>query len=194
LASALLGEGDAARRLADQELALARDWGAPGPVAEALRVQARLADSEASAAPLLAEAVDLLRNSPERLGLAQTLLDQGRALAELDLAAARKSLRESYETAVDCGLDVLAPDIRRELQALGGRVPRTRSSGIDGLTDSERRVAVLAAQGRKNREIAAELFVQTRTVEIHLTNAYRKLGIEGRDALGEVFVTTTARA
>ncbi|MFG2480738.1 ATP-binding protein [Streptomyces fagopyri] len=192
LALVRLGEREEARRLIDQELELARGWGAPGPVAEALRVRAKLADSSESAVPLLAEAVDVLRLSQERLSLPQALFDHGCALAELDPAAARKSLRESYELAMECGLDALSSDSQRELLALGGRAPRTRSSGIDSLTDSERRVAVLAAQGRKNREIAAALFVQTRTVEIHLTNAYRKLGIEGRSALGEVFPPTIA--
>ncbi|HKH51123.1 MAG TPA: helix-turn-helix transcriptional regulator, partial [Mycobacterium sp.] len=48
---------------------------------------------------------------------------------------------------------------------------------------SEHRVAGLAAGGRSNRDIAQALFVTPKTIEVHLTNAYRKLGVDGRAAL-----------
>jgi DNA-binding NarL/FixJ family response regulator len=51
------------------------------------------------------------------------------------------------------------------------------------LTPSERRVADLAASGHTNNEIAQALFVTPKTVEVHLTNTYRKLGIRARTAL-----------
>jgi DNA-binding CsgD family transcriptional regulator len=50
----------------------------------------------------------------------------------------------------------------------------------DELTPSERRIAELAAAGASNREIAASLFLSVRTVETHLTSAYRRLGISSR--------------
>lgn len=57
------------------------------------------------------------------------------------------------------------------------------------LTASELRTAKLAAEGLSNKEIAHRLFVSLRTVETHLTHAYDKLRIPGRDelaaALGE---------
>jgi DNA-binding CsgD family transcriptional regulator len=58
-----------------------------------------------------------------------------------------------------------------------------RLSGADALTPSERRVAELAAAGRSNPEIAHLLFVTRRTVETHLTSAYRKLDVRSRDEL-----------
>jgi DNA-binding CsgD family transcriptional regulator len=54
---------------------------------------------------------------------------------------------------------------------------------VSSLTASELRVAGLAADGSTNREIAQALFVTTATVEFHLRNAYRKLGISGRPGL-----------
>jgi DNA-binding CsgD family transcriptional regulator len=56
-------------------------------------------------------------------------------------------------------------------------------TGVSGLTASERRAVSLAASGRTNRQIAEGLFLSIRTVEIHLTNAYRKLGIARRSEL-----------
>jgi DNA-binding CsgD family transcriptional regulator len=53
----------------------------------------------------------------------------------------------------------------------------------DGLTPAERRVAALAASGRTNREIAAVLAVSAKSVEWHLGNVYRKLGIRSRKDL-----------
>ena len=58
-------------------------------------------------------------------------------------------------------------------------------SGIDALTPSERRIAQLAAAGHSNREIAQALFVTQKTVEMHLSNAYRKLGVRSRGELPE---------
>jgi DNA-binding CsgD family transcriptional regulator len=51
------------------------------------------------------------------------------------------------------------------------------------LTPSEYRVARLAASGLTNRDIAQQLFVTVKTVELHLGNTYRKLGVSGRDQL-----------
>ena len=51
------------------------------------------------------------------------------------------------------------------------------------LTTNERRVASLAAEGRSNREIAQALYVSRKTVEKHLTAAYKKLGASAREEL-----------
>ena len=73
--------------------------------------------------------------------------------------------------------------VRSELYASGAR-PRTAAlTGVGALTASERRVATLAAGGQTNREIAQALFVTPKTVEVHLSNAYRKLDIRSRREL-----------
>jgi len=58
-----------------------------------------------------------------------------------------------------------------------------RTRWADGLTDREREVTTLVGRGWTNPEIAAELFVSTKTVEYHLRNVYGKLGLRGRRAL-----------
>jgi DNA-binding CsgD family transcriptional regulator len=59
-------------------------------------------------------------------------------------------------------------------------------SGPEALTPAEFRVARLAAEEAKtNRDVAQALFITMRTVEVHLTNAYRKLGITSRRELRE---------
>jgi DNA-binding CsgD family transcriptional regulator len=70
-----------------------------------------------------------------------------------------------------------------ELEASGARRPQLPLSGPEALTPSELRVARMAADGMSNREIAQALFVTRKTVEVHLTSAYRKLDIGGRRQL-----------
>jgi DNA-binding CsgD family transcriptional regulator len=69
---------------------------------------------------------------------------------------------------------------RTELGRVGGR---TRE---EGLSQAERRVVTLVAQGRTNREVAAALYLSERTVESHLTHAYAKLGVRSRTELARV--------
>ncbi|HYC82762.1 MAG TPA: helix-turn-helix transcriptional regulator, partial [Solirubrobacterales bacterium] len=64
----------------------------------------------------------------------------------------------------------------------GARLRRT-TGGPEALTPSELRVAELAAEGQTNREIAQALFLSEKTIESHLGNVYRKLGIRSRREL-----------
>jgi len=68
---------------------------------------------------------------------------------------------------------------RAELARIGGRAP---SRGE--LTEAERRIALLVAEGRRNREVAAELYLTEHSVETALSRIYRKLGIRSRVELG----------
>jgi DNA-binding CsgD family transcriptional regulator len=56
-------------------------------------------------------------------------------------------------------------------------------SGVESLTPSEQRIAAMAAQAMTNRDIAQALFVTPKTVEMHLNNIFRKLGISSRTQL-----------
>jgi DNA-binding CsgD family transcriptional regulator len=116
---------------------------------------------------------------------------EGHSLAELGAVlrrsghprAAREPLRRALEIARDFGGEALARRAREELVASGARPRRERPPGAPQLTEGELRVARMAAQGRTNREIAEALFLAPRTVETHLTHAYRKLEITSRAEL-----------
>src|SRR6185295_7525350 len=99
---------------------------------------------------------------------------------------AREPLRRALEIADGCAADSLVEHIRSELYATGARPRTTALGGVDALTASERRVATFAAEGQSNRDIAQALFVTPKTVEVHLSNAYRKLGIRSRRELAGV--------
>jgi DNA-binding CsgD family transcriptional regulator len=81
------------------------------------------------------------------------------------------------------GANLLSEEAHEELLAAGARPRRLVLSGADALTPSERRIAAMAAEGLSNREIAQALFVTPRTVEMHLSSAFRKLGISSRTQL-----------
>jgi DNA-binding CsgD family transcriptional regulator len=137
--------------------------------------------------PELREAVAVLEQSPARLELARALAALGGALRRTrDPTGAREPLRRALELAAACGADGLVEEVRAELHATGLRPRTTALGGVGSLTASERRVADLAAAGRSNREIAQTLYVTPKTVEVHLSSAYRKLGISSRHGLAEV--------
>ncbi|MFL5885651.1 MAG: LuxR C-terminal-related transcriptional regulator, partial [Thermoleophilaceae bacterium] len=133
---------------------------------------------------LLAEAADVLADAPARLERARALTDLGAALRQANRRiAAREPLRLALDLADACGARPLAERARQELRAAGGRPRRPRTSGVEALTASERRIAAMAARGMSNPEIAQALFVTKKTVEAHLGGAYRKLGIRSRTQL-----------
>jgi len=132
----------------------------------------------------LREAVDVLAETSARVEHAKALAALGTALRHARQPGdAREPLRGALELADACGADALSERVRSELYATGTR-PRTSAlRGVEALTASERRVAALAAEGRTNRDIAQALFVTPKTVEVHLSSAYRKLGIRSRRQL-----------
>jgi DNA-binding CsgD family transcriptional regulator len=172
-----------AHQLAFEELELARIWGAPRALGRALRA-AGLVEGGREGLGLLQEAVEVLDESPVRLELAKALTELGAALRRgKRRSEARDVLRRAVELATICGAAPLAARAETELLATGARPRRIALSGVDSLTPSERRVAQTAAEGLMNREIAQALFVTPKTVEVHLSSVYRKLGISSRSQL-----------
>jgi DNA-binding CsgD family transcriptional regulator len=107
---------------------------------------------------------------------------------------ARQPLREAVEIALAKGAGAIARTAHEELLATGAKPRRLRQSGTEALTATERRVAAMAAEGLSNREIAQALFVSEKTVETHLGNTYRKLGINARTHLTETLIANPSDA
>jgi DNA-binding CsgD family transcriptional regulator len=183
LAHLALGQSEPARRLADEELELARAFGAPRALGVAKRAAGVIAGGDRGAS-LLREAIDEFERGDARLERARALADLGALLRRRNRRTeARELLREALDTAHRAGAKPLARQAETELRATGARPRRVVLTGLDSLTASERRIAELAAQGLTNREIAQTLFITARTVEGHLTSVFRKLMLDSRDEL-----------
>ncbi|MEU5049269.1 AAA family ATPase [Streptomyces sp. NPDC021096] len=188
-ALALVGLGQPARALdlAEEELRHARTWGTPRAVGRALRAHG-VAMGCRRGLDSLHEAVAVLRQAPAPVELIETLLDLGRA--RIAAGNGRKGRDDLYE-AHTLALRLLAPDpagrlLRATENALrtgGARRANRVTTGSAALTGAERRIVELAATGQTNTEIGAALHLARRTVETHLTNAYRKLGVTRRTQL-----------
>jgi DNA-binding CsgD family transcriptional regulator len=92
---------------------------------------------------------------------------------------ARQALHQALAVFEVLGAAPWSARARDELRRVGGRRPPG-----DELTEAERRVAMLAAAGHRNKEIAGRLFIEVGTVEAHLSRVYRKLGVRSRTELG----------
>jgi DNA-binding CsgD family transcriptional regulator len=127
----------------------------------------------------LETAVELHRGMDVPFERARTLLVLGTVLRHAKRKrAAREALDESLGVFERLGARPWAERARAELASISGRPAATGE-----LTPTEERVARLAAAGRTNREIAESLFLSVRTVETHLTHAYRKLRVRSRTEL-----------
>lgn len=162
-------EADAAR--------VAREW----VLAQATRCRGLVAAAEgevARAAFLLDRAVVQAEEVGDPFGTARALLGLGIVRRR---ARKKRGAREAIEAALDgferLGAANWAEKARGELGRIGGRRRE------EGLTPAERRVAVLVAEGRTNREVAAALFLSERTVASHLSHVYAKLGVRSRTEL-----------
>jgi ATP/maltotriose-dependent transcriptional regulator MalT len=185
-AMAMLGDTGEAEALAEEELALARAIGAPGPIGRTLRTLGAIRGNGGGLETLQA-AVEVLEGSQAALERARSLVDFGAALRRSGRRRdAREPLRAGLDLARRCGAEVLVARAAREAKLAGARPRRTALHGVDSLTTRERQVATLAAEGLSNREIAETLVVTVKTVEWHLKHTYRKLGVGSRQDLGEL--------
>jgi ATP/maltotriose-dependent transcriptional regulator MalT len=193
LAAMAIGEHAPARRLSDEELDLARAFGAPRALGVALRAAGLVAGGQRGQV-LLGEAIEVLAGPDNRLEQARALADLGSLLRRNNRRVeARQLLRQAVDAAHHAGAAALARQAETELRATGARPRRVLLSGLEALTASERRIAELAADGLTNREIAQTLFVTAATVEGHLTNVFQKLDVHARTALPAALATPTQR-
>lgn len=190
-ALANLGEHDAAVALLEEELGVAERWGAGRQIGSTLRTLACVQRDPDLRLELLERAVGILEPTEARMDLATALVDLGAEVRRRNRkAACREALKRGMNLAHECGAKALAERARTELRASGVRPRRTSLNGPESLTESERRVVELARAGLTNREIAGKLYVTVKTVEVHLSSCYRKLGIKGRRELPVVFPDT----
>lgn len=144
------------------------------------RVEGQLAPARAAHAAALAQsdaaALEAVSDDFETMGA-----DLLAAEASADAAVARHQAGEQREAA--------AAERRAGILAERCEDPATPAlQAIElraRLTTSEREAAVLAAAGRSNKEIAAQLYLSSRTVENRLQRVYEKLGISGRAELAD---------
>jgi DNA-binding CsgD family transcriptional regulator len=179
-ASALAGDLPTCERLSAQLDSQAAALGVPWVDAAATRGHGllALAAGDQVAGEALGAAAAAFDSLGYRLDAARAAFLRGRALRRAGRRGeASTVLAEARDRFVEMGAvpwEVLAST---ELE----QVTPGRPSGA--LTPTEHRIADLVALGRRNREIAGELFVSVATVEAHLTRIYRKLGVRSRTEL-----------
>jgi DNA-binding CsgD family transcriptional regulator len=174
------GHADLARESLDRLSAMTTvegsDW------AKGLEARSRALVSEGPEAErCYAEAVERLGRTPLRPELARAHLLYGEWLRrENRRLDARHQLHAAYHLLVAIGADAFAERARSELLATGEKVRKREVDTHHQLTPQEEHLVRLARDGRSNPEIAAELFISSRTVEWHLRKVFAKLGITSR--------------
>ena len=156
--------------------------------------RALLSDGE-PAERLYREAIQRLGGTRMRPALARAHLLYGEWLRrENRRGDAREQLRTAYEGLTAMGMEAFAERARRELLATGETVHKRTVQARYELTAQEVQIARLAGDGLSNPEIAAQLFLSTRTVEWHLRKVFSKLGISSRRELGRALADLTRPA
>ncbi len=193
LVEALVSNGDEAAgvaRLADLEVR-ARHAALPRQLAACARCRLLVAgDGELDT--LAADALAAAGQSP--LALARTRLVYGERLRRAGRRVdAREQLTAALTTFERLGAAPWAAQARRELQASGATLRRRDSQATEVLTPQELQVAIKVAAGMTNREVGAALFISPKTVELHLSRVYRKLGIRSRTELARLHAVEPER-
>ncbi|NJP44508.1 helix-turn-helix transcriptional regulator [Actinacidiphila epipremni] len=199
LAEALVEAGcvDEAAELLARTRAMAARLGRRGLLAVLERPAALVTEARgepARAAAQLVEAAGRLAGLPYRLEEARTYLALGRLhLRRGDAAQARGALAEAARLFARAGARPWSAATAAALARLDLPAPAA-PAGLDALSVTERRVALLVAQGASNREIAARLAVSVKTVEAALTRAYRKLAVRSRVSLARAVMAGVGAA
>ena len=136
----------------------------------------------------MAEAVQLLGPDDPLLdraclhhSLGRALLAQGRRRPALD------ELHAAHDQLAAVGAEPFLRRVEADLARAGIRTSPQQSRSPLDLTERERDVVALVAKGLTNQEVAAELYVGSKTVEYHLRNVYGKLGVTSRRQLRNYF-------
>jgi DNA-binding CsgD family transcriptional regulator len=184
-ALAALGQIERARSLTQQLQARGKGLGRPWALATGARCRAHLAAVDGdleSARAASGQALSHHERLPMPFELGRTLLVKGmidrRARHK---TAARESLSQALDIFERLGAPLWADRTRHELAKIVAR------TAVYGLTEAERRIAALVAQGHTNREVASALFITENTVQTHVRHIFLKLGVRSRTELAARF-------
>ncbi|MBF6620134.1 MAG: helix-turn-helix transcriptional regulator [Patulibacter sp.] len=178
------GRPDVARAALDRFLPFAVACGQPWAGALALRMRALLAADADDADALFARANALHTRADRPFEHARTLCLWGvRLRTDHQRAAAAARLRTAAAMLGHLGDGAWAEQARAELRVLGTPNAPMLADEHPELTVREREIVRHVRRGSTNREIAARLFLSTRTVDHHLRNVFRKLEIRSRTEL-----------
>ena len=162
----------------------------PASAAGRARALVLLAGGQApEAATAALEAADRADGVGARLDAGRSRLLAGSALATAGRRAeAVDQLERAEQTLADCGAEGYRGEALRQLRRLGRRVqPRATAGTSLELSSRELEIVRLLADNRRNREIAAELYISEKTVETHLSHIFAKLGVSTRGAAARRF-------
>jgi len=158
------------------------------PRATALFGRAQLAEKTGendAAEALYRDALEIYSEIKQPLSEIRTMIYFGRFLRQVGKPVeARPYLNRAVDVATEAGAMWLAQQAMDELHAAGGR--QRKHLGPDDLTPQERRIAKLAVEGLKVRQIAESLSLSPRTVETHLQKVYQKLNVSSQIELMKV--------
>jgi DNA-binding CsgD family transcriptional regulator/energy-coupling factor transporter ATP-binding protein EcfA2 len=177
LAEALVrvGEREEGMALADDLITRGRSLDRRSAIAAGLRVRGLVEEDFGS---LYQEAVGLHEHLPTPFELARTELCWGERLRRTrQRVEARSHLGRALSIFEQLGAAPWVARARSELNASGQTL---QNGSTTTLTRQERQVAELVGAGATNRETADVLFLSTKTIEFHLANVYRKLGVRSR--------------
>jgi DNA-binding NarL/FixJ family response regulator len=137
--------------------------------------------------PVSADALDEVARAADELGFVLDALwarlDLGSALIASDTGRAVDVLTAVAEVAAKCGAQTVAEVAGKRLRSLGVRTWQRGAGGGAALTDRERAIAQLIAEGASNPEIARQLFLSRKTIERHVSNVLKKVGVRNRAEL-----------
>ncbi len=181
------GEHETARAWLEAFEPWARHSGAAWALAGIAHCRALMAPDDAQAKQFFGEARAGHATAGRPFERARTELALGEYLRR---ARHRVEAREHLHAALDgfesIGTAIWSERARAELRASGQTTRKRDPSMRDELTPQELQIAGFVAEGFTNREVAAQLFVSPRTIDFHLRNVFRKLGITTRTELARL--------
>jgi DNA-binding CsgD family transcriptional regulator len=134
--------------------------------------------------PAAAAALEATAEAAEELELILdalwTRIDVGRVLGQADRDRAIEALRGAAEAAGRMGALTEQQVAEKALRSLGVRTWRRGAGASEPLTTREHEIARLISEGASNPEIAQQLFLSRKTVERHVSNVFKKVGVRNR--------------